>query len=49
MNSIDSDDSWGELAKSLIQKEFGYYLLLIGSVGLVIAGIVGFVLKQKED
>jgi hypothetical protein len=48
-SSLDSDDTWGELAKSLIQKEFGYYLLAIGSIGLIIAGIVGIVLKQKSN
>ncbi len=40
--------TWDELAKALIQREIGFYLLLIGSVGLIVSGIVGIVVKRKE-
>ena len=41
-------DELTQLAASMIQKEFGYYLLIIGSIGLIVAGLVGFVLKKKK-
>lgn len=48
-SKLDSDDTFGELAKTLIQKEFGYYLLIISSICLIIAGLVGIEQKQKNN
>ena len=40
-----SDNEWEQLAKSLLQKDVGYYFLLIGALGLIISGVVGVVLS----
>ena len=42
------DDALGELAKSMIQKDIGFYLLLLGAIGLLIGGIVGIINKKKN-
>ena len=48
-SNLSSDDTLVEIAKSLFQKEIGYYLLFIGSICLLIAGIVGIVQKHKDN
>ena len=36
------DDALSQLAASMLQKSVGYYLLLLGSIGLIAAGIYGW-------
>ena len=48
LNDIGKDAYLGELASSLVQKGAGYYLILIGSIALIVAGVVGFVQKKKN-
>ena len=44
-----ADDVWTGLLMSTIQKEEGYYLLLISAIGLIVAGIVGFYQKRAQE
>ncbi len=48
LNDVAKDDYLGELASSLVQKGAGYYLILIGSIALIVAGVVGFMQKKKN-
>ena len=47
-NLSGDDDYYSELASSMLQKGPGYFFLLIGSLGLLIAGIVVFVQKKNN-
>ena len=43
------DDEFGALAAAMIDKGAGYYFLLLGSICLIIAGIIRFIQKKKAD
>ena len=48
MNKIYAEAMDANFAYGVIQKEAGYYLLLLGSIGLVLAGIVGIIQRKNN-
>ena len=49
LKDVTSDSYLGELASSLIQKGAGYYLILIGSIALIVAGVMGIMQKKRKN
>ncbi len=47
-SEVTGDDEFGALAAAMIDKGPGYYFLLLGSICLIIAGIIRFIQKKKS-
>lgn len=47
-SEVASDDEFGALASAMIDKGPGFYFLLLGSICLIIAGIIRFIQKKKS-
>jgi hypothetical protein len=40
---------WGDQVIKLVTKEYGYYVFIISSVGMILTGLVGFIKKRKDS
>lgn len=47
--SMKSGNDLEKWAKSLMEKKFGYYLLLLGSLALLATGIISIIKKKKQE
>lgn len=40
--------AWVQEASALLQRELGFYCLLVGSIGLIISGIIGMITRRNQ-